>query len=198
MALPPVPVKLDLTLDFRARRDAKLVASILEAFPPEIGPSVSEHILLSQPALGAAGYVVLTIIAGGGMGWAARKILGPTLDAVGCRLRDAVMRYGKKAPAPPPGVGMHFMFEGVEFEVSIESTCLLEWRDADGHFKQLGEYVENEISVIAAKDSAKVRLRWEPDEGQWVFLDIWTRDMARTRIYYVFNRLTGEWEQKTL
>jgi len=153
-------IKLQLALDPASGGDLETVDAMVRVFPLEIRPSISTVFHLTESALGAA-YIVLTIIAVGG--WVAKKTFGPLLDEIGNRFRDAVLAYGRGGRRQPPGVGLYIgKFENVEVRISIPTESLLSWKDEEGQFKKLAEYIIEGFGEVTSRKAERVTLMWDP------------------------------------
>lgn len=189
-----LPFKLQLTLDLPTHSDADTVNEMLDAFPAEIRPSVGMKLLLSDSS---APYIVLTVLAG--IAWITKRILGPLFDELGNYLRDAIKAYLKRGKHAPPAIGLYISVEGTEdFEVriSIETKTLLGWDDAEPHFKDLREILAKGLKDVASKKPSWVSLEWDPQYGEWVFIQIF-RSSSSGFNYWIFDRKQRKWVEKT-
>jgi len=167
-----------------------------DAFPEDVRPRITLVAHLTESAFGGAAYIVLTIL--GGAAWAANKVLGPTFEEIGNRLRDAVKACFDRRNRVPPGVGLRLTLSGIEVRISIETRSLLSWKNEERRFAMLAQYILDGLSEVASRNAERVTLRWDPEFGRWVFCDIWTKDMSRNREYYIFDPRSGKWIKKKL
>jgi hypothetical protein len=193
----PAGVKLQLTVDLAAHSDAGTIKAMTEVFPEDIRPSISVVVHLTESSVGGAAYIVLTIL-GGGLAWLANKVLGPSFDEIGNRLRDAVKAYFDRRKRIPPGVGLQLTLQSVEVRISIDTRSLLSWKDDEQHFRMLAQYITDGFGEVTSRNAERVRLRWGPELNRWVFCDIWTKDMISSYEYYVFDIRSGKWIKKHL
>src|SRR5208282_2263666 len=126
-SLPP-DVRLELKLDPPTYSDADTIKAMASVFPEGLKPNIGMVALFTEPAFGEP-YIVLTIwgAIGAGAAWAANKLLGPTFEEIGNRLRDAVKAYLDHRKRVPPAVGVWAVLDQLEVRISIETSSLLSW-----------------------------------------------------------------------
>jgi len=196
MNLSEQEIKLQLALDPATGGEQATADAMAGAFPLEIRPNITTAFHLTESAFSAP-YIALTIIAVGG--WVAKRMFAPLLDEIGNRFRDAVFAYGRRARCQPPGVGLYIaQIENIEVRVSIPTESLLNWKDEEGRFRELGEYILDGLPEVTSRRAERVTLMWDPDLRAWVFCDIWPTDMSSTYDYYIFNPRSRTWEKRSL
>ncbi len=187
--------EVSVVLDLPAYSDSECLKAIIAAFPEEQKPRVLGRV--QEDITGGRDFIGL-LVTGGGLAWFAKKVLGPSLDELGIRLRDALKAYFEKRKRKPALVTLSFASDEIEIHVEIDSDALLSFPATAETFQRLAPMILSEADKGSFVEAEKVTLTWDTQKGRWLFYQIWPKDMIRTGLYFEFDPELCEWKEKKL